>query len=122
MSRNAKELAEKIREIAGDAPVRLGLILGSGLGHLSGAVEGVAIPYDELEGFPHASVSGHVPQLVIGQLEGVRVAVFGGRAHYYETGARRCHASAAGGSQRARGRGDDRHECGRLDGAGYANR
>jgi purine-nucleoside phosphorylase len=86
MSRNAEELADKIREIAGDAPVRLGLILGSGLGHLSGAVDGVAIAYDELEGFPHAGVSGHVPQLVIGQLEGQRVAVFGGRAHYYETG------------------------------------
>lgn len=86
MSRNAEELAEKIREIAGNAPVRLGLILGSGLGHLSGAIDGVSIPYDELEGFPHAGVSGHVPQLVIGQLEGVRVAVFGGRAHYYETG------------------------------------
>ena len=86
MSRNAKELADKIREIAGDAPVHVGLILGSGLGHLAGAVEGVAIPYDELEGFPHAGVSGHNPQLVIGQLEGVRVAVFGGRAHYYESG------------------------------------
>ena len=86
MSTHAEDLANKIREIAGDAPVKIGLILGSGLGHLAGAVEGVAIPYDELEGFPHAGVSGHVPQLVVGQFEGVRVAVFGGRAHYYETG------------------------------------
>jgi purine-nucleoside phosphorylase len=86
MSRNAEELAHKIREVAGKTPVEIGLILGSGLGHLAGAVEGVAIPYDELEGFPHAGVSGHNPQLVIGQLEGVRVAVFGGRAHYYESG------------------------------------
>jgi purine-nucleoside phosphorylase len=86
MSRNAEELADKIRQIAGDDPVHVGLILGSGLGHLAGAVEGVAIPYDELEGFPHAGVSGHNPNLVIGQLEGVRVAVFGGRAHYYESG------------------------------------
>ena len=31
-------------------------------------------------------MSGHVPQLVIGQLEGRRVAVFGGRSHYYESG------------------------------------
>ncbi|PVA07182.1 purine-nucleoside phosphorylase [Thalassorhabdomicrobium marinisediminis] len=86
MSRNADELAEKIRQIAGPAPVEIGLILGSGLGHLAGAVEGVAIPYDELEGFPHAGVSGHNPNLVIGALEGRRVAVFGGRAHYYESG------------------------------------
>ncbi|OUD08987.1 purine-nucleoside phosphorylase [Marivivens niveibacter] len=85
MSKNAK-LLETIREHAGDEPVRLGLILGSGLGHIAGAVEGVAIPYSELEGFPHAGVSGHNPNLVIGNLEGVRVAVFGGRAHYYERG------------------------------------
>ena len=71
---------------AGTAPVRLGLILGSGLGHIAGAVDGVAIPYAELPGFPHAGVSGHNPNLVIGELEGVRVAVFGGRAHYYERG------------------------------------
>ncbi|KPP84189.1 MAG: purine-nucleoside phosphorylase PunA [Rhodobacteraceae bacterium HLUCCA08] len=85
MSRSA-ELAAHIRAVAGSAPVSVGLVLGSGLGHLAGAVDGIAIPYSELEGFPHAGVSGHVPQLVIGNLEGVRVAVFGGRAHYYETG------------------------------------
>ena len=85
MSKSA-DLAALIRERTGAAPVRLGLILGSGLGHIAVAVDGVAIPYSELPGFPHAGVSGHVPQLVIGSLEGVRVAVFGGRSHYYEQG------------------------------------
>ncbi len=75
-----------IRARAGDAPVRLGLILGSGLGHLAAAVKGVAIPYADLPGFPHVGVSGHNPNLVIGDLEGVRVAVFGAREHYYENG------------------------------------
>ena len=78
--------ADMIRRRAGDAPVRLGLILGSGLGHLAGAVEGVAIPYGDLPGFPHVAVSGHNPNLVVGWLEGVRVAVFGAREHYYENG------------------------------------
>lgn len=83
----AHEIKARLRaEGADDGPVRLGLILGSGLGHLTEAVSGVAIPYSELPGFPHAGVSGHNPQLVIGELEGVRVAVFGGRAHYYEKG------------------------------------
>ena len=82
----AEAVAARIRERAGPAPVRLGLVLGSGLGHLAAAVEGVAIPYAELDGFPHAGVSGHTPELVVGDLEGVRVAVFGGRAHYYEAG------------------------------------
>jgi purine-nucleoside phosphorylase len=31
-------------------------------------------------------VSGHQPKLVVGVLEGARVAVLGGRAHYYEKG------------------------------------
>jgi purine-nucleoside phosphorylase len=82
----ADTLADLIRARAGDAPVRLGLILGSGLGHLGQAVSGVAIPYAELPGFPHVGVSGHTPMLTVGDLEGVRVAVFGAREHYYENG------------------------------------
>jgi purine-nucleoside phosphorylase len=86
MSRNAEDLARLIRSRAGDAPVEVGLVLGSGLGALAGTVEGVAIDYADLPGFPHAGVSGHSPKLVIGTLEGRRVAVLGGRVHYYETG------------------------------------
>ncbi|QUS34812.1 purine-nucleoside phosphorylase [Falsirhodobacter algicola] len=82
----AETIAAYIRDQAGHAPVQLGLVLGSGLGHLADAVNGVAIPYADLGGFPHAGVSGHQPKLVIGDLEGVRVAVFAGRAHYYESG------------------------------------
>lgn len=80
------EAAALIRARTGDAPVRLGLILGSGLGHLAHAVDGPAIPYDDLPGFPHVGVSGHNPNLHVGTLEGVRVAVFGAREHYYENG------------------------------------
>ncbi|WP_134725023.1 purine-nucleoside phosphorylase [Paracoccus luteus] len=85
MSRSA-ELARLIRDRAGSAPPDYGLVLGSGLGHLGGMVQGVGIPYADLDGFLHAGVSGHVPQLYVGALEGRRVAVFGGRAHYYESG------------------------------------
>jgi purine-nucleoside phosphorylase len=81
-----QELLFTIRSRAGADPVALGLILGSGLGHLAHAVEGVAIPYHDLPGFPHVGVSGHNPHLHIGTLEGVRVAVFGAREHYYENG------------------------------------
>ena len=81
-----RDLLDTITAKAGSAPVRLGLILGSGLGGLADSVDGVAIDYADLPGFPHAGVSGHAPRLVIGDLDGVRVAVFGGRAHYYEKG------------------------------------
>jgi purine-nucleoside phosphorylase len=86
MSRNAEDLAAHIRRHAGDDPVRVGLVLGSGLGHLAQAVDGNAIPYADLPGFPEGGVSGHRKDLVVGQLEGQRVAVLGGRAHYYESG------------------------------------
>ncbi len=86
MSKNAETLAAQIQGAAGKEPVKIGLILGSGLGHIAETVDGVAIPYDDLPGFPHAGVSGHNPKLVVGDLEGVRVAVFGGRSHYYESG------------------------------------
>jgi purine-nucleoside phosphorylase len=77
---------EIIRNRAGSEPIELALILGSGLGHLAHAVKGMAIPYADLPGFPHVSVSGHNPSLHVGTLEGVRVAVLGAREHYYEKG------------------------------------
>ncbi len=79
-------LTAHIQSIAGETPPELGLVLGSGLGHLVDLVDGVKIAYADLAGFPDAGVSGHVPYLAIGQLEGRRVLIFGGRSHYYETG------------------------------------
>lgn len=81
-----KDVANTIREKVGDIEPKIGLILGSGLGHLAEEVKGTKIAYSELPGFPHAGVSGHNPNLVIGTLEGVQIAAFGGRAHYYESG------------------------------------
>ena len=75
-----------IRDQAGDDPIPVAVVLGSGLGHLAAAVDGVVIAYNLLRGFPHGGVSGHSPELVVGRLEGARVAVLGGRAHYYEGG------------------------------------
>lgn len=64
----------------------IGFILGSGLGHLADLVEGQSFSYSDLPGFPAAGVSGHNPKLVIGTLEGMNVAILGGREHYYEHG------------------------------------
>lgn len=86
MSKSAEDLAAQIRGRPGFVAPKVGLVLGSGLGHLASAVEGLSIPYGDLPGFPHAGVSGHNPNLVIGLLEGCAVAILGGRAHYYENG------------------------------------
>ena len=65
----------------------LGLVLGSGLGPLADEAENaVSIPYAEIPGFPQPSVAGHKGRLVVGELEGRRVALFQGRGHYYERG------------------------------------
>ncbi|MEM6609795.1 MAG: purine-nucleoside phosphorylase [Pseudomonadota bacterium] len=69
-----------------DIVPHVAIILGSGLGALADAVQGVALNFSDLPGFPHAGVSGHKAQLLIGHLSGVPVAVLSGRAHYYENG------------------------------------
>jgi purine-nucleoside phosphorylase len=73
----------------------LGIVLGSGLGSLADEVEGaVSIAYQDLPGFPVPTVSGHAGRLVVGALEGKRVALFQGRGHYYERGDPRAMAVA----------------------------
>jgi xanthosine phosphorylase len=78
--------AEVVRSSAGEkADVRLGIVLGSGLGALADDVEdGVSVAYEQLDGFPRGSVAGHAQRITVGTLAGVGVAVFEGRAHLYE--------------------------------------
>lgn len=64
---------------------QVGIVLGSGLGGLADALdERVAIPYEDIPGWPRSTVPGHGGQLVIGRLEGVPVVTQKGRAHFYE--------------------------------------
>ncbi len=62
----------------------VGLILGSGLGPLADAVEGVRIDGRDIPGWPVSSVAGHAGRVILGELEGQAVFVMQGRAHYYE--------------------------------------
>jgi purine-nucleoside phosphorylase len=80
----AEEAAGVIREHTTLVP-EVGVILGSGLG---GAVEGLAdaasFAFADLPGFPPPSVPGHAGRLSLGLLDGVPVAAFQGRIHFYE--------------------------------------
>ena len=87
------ELSDKIKNTADAVRGRLpdgwrpdvAIILGSGLGGLADEVDAVAaIPYGEIPGFVQSSVQGHAGRLVLGTLEGTRVAVMQGRVHFYE--------------------------------------
>jgi purine-nucleoside phosphorylase len=63
----------------------IGLVLGSGLGNLVDELrDRVAVPYEDIPGWPLSTVEGHQGNLVIGELEGRIVAAQQGRAHYYE--------------------------------------
>lgn len=67
------------------APPRVGLILGSGLGGLASAIEdAVSISVTELPNWPVSTVPGHVGRLVAGKLEGQTALVLQGRTHFYE--------------------------------------
>jgi xanthosine phosphorylase len=75
----AEALAER-----GAAP-RLGIVLGSGLGGLTDALEDtLSVPYGELPGFPEVGVAGHGGAVVLGRLNGLAVACLAGRKHAYE--------------------------------------
>jgi purine-nucleoside phosphorylase len=80
----AERAAEAVRGLGGPRP-DVAIILGSGLG---ASVDGMRIEaecsYEDIPGFPQASVPGHTGRLVLGRLADVPVATFMGRIHYYE--------------------------------------
>jgi len=61
------------------------IVLGSGLGAFAEQVKNkVEVPYGEIPGFPVSTVEGHAGKLVLGEIDGISVAVQQGRFHYYE--------------------------------------
>lgn len=77
-------MADTVREKISIQP-QIAMILGSGLGILSEAIEKpTVIPYQDIPEWPTSTVEGHAGNLVIGQLEGKDILVMNGRFHYYE--------------------------------------
>jgi purine-nucleoside phosphorylase len=73
-----------IRSKSGLRP-KIGVILGSGLGHVVDAVEiETAIPYSEIPGAVASTVVGHSGRMILGHANGVPVVVMQGRVHFYE--------------------------------------
>jgi purine-nucleoside phosphorylase len=80
----AKETADFIKSKY-DKQIEVALVLGSGLGAFADKLENaVRIPYEEIPNFAVSTVEGHAGQLVLGEVEGVSVAIQQGRFHYYE--------------------------------------
>ncbi|MFL5675381.1 MAG: purine-nucleoside phosphorylase [Chloroflexota bacterium] len=68
-----------------DIVPEVGIVLGSGLGGLADDLEdGIAIPFEDLPGWPAATAPGHVGRLLLGTLAGRPVVMLQGRFHMYE--------------------------------------
>ena len=93
ISEEARRCAEILRGRGVTGDIGTAVVLGTGLGAFADAAEdALATPYADLPGFPHGGVSGHAGRLVTGVIEGRRVALLQGRAHYYERGDARAMA------------------------------
>ena len=82
---NRAQAAMKFVQTRSGLQPAVGIILGSGLGNFSAAVENpTVIPYAEIPHFPRSTVVGHSGNLILGVVAGTPVAVMGGRVHAYE--------------------------------------
>ncbi len=78
------EAAEFIKSKYGKV-IKTAIVLGSGLGAFADRLElAVKIPFEEIPHFARSTVEGHAGKLVLGEIEGIPVAVQQGRFHYYE--------------------------------------
>ena len=68
-----------------DFQPKVAMILGSGLGDYAESIKIEAtLDYNEIEGFPVSTVSGHKGRFVFGYVGDVPVVIMQGRVHYYE--------------------------------------
>lgn len=81
----AAKAATAIRKRADSSRPTIGIILGSGLGGLSKAIDHAErIPFAEIPGFPEATVAGHEGAVIVGTLGGREIVALSGRFHVYE--------------------------------------
>ncbi|HET7038977.1 MAG TPA: purine-nucleoside phosphorylase [Gemmatimonadales bacterium] len=74
-----------LRQRLGRFEPQVGIVLGSGLGGLAGAVDRIAaIAYRDIPGMPEPTVPGHSGEFIAGTLERVPVILQNGRLHLYE--------------------------------------
>ena len=79
-----EEAAAAIRARCGKLP-GTAIVLGSGLGDFADTLlDAIATPYGELPHWPASKVVGHAGRLVVGNVQGKRVAALSGRVHFYE--------------------------------------
>ncbi len=85
MTNNATRFASQINAKLNGFVPETAIILGSGLGRLAEKIsQPQIIKYEDIDGFPQTSVSGHTGALIAGQISGKNVICLQGRFHLYE--------------------------------------
>ena len=80
----AEETARWLRSQSDETP-DVAVVLGSGLGDFAETLqESRSHAYGDIPNWPASAVIGHAGRLVLGTLEGRRIAALSGRVHYYE--------------------------------------
>ena len=81
---NYFEAASSMIKEVGVKP-EVALILGSGLGYLTGEFQGgVSVDYSKIQGFPVSTVKGHSGRFVFGSFHDIPSVAMEGRFHFYE--------------------------------------
>ena len=87
MTTQPEAVVEVLRSRGIIEPVEVGISVGPQLGALAENLENaVGVPYADLPGFPVIERSAGEGRLIVGMLEGTRIACLQGRSHFYETG------------------------------------
>lgn len=85
MAESAAAIRTVIAAAARPVEPAIGIILGTGLGQLAGAIEAeIVIDYADIPHFPLSTVESHNGRLILGRLGGRDVVAMQGRFHYYE--------------------------------------
>jgi purine-nucleoside phosphorylase len=79
------EAAAAVLRAAAALPLRIAVVLGSGLNELADRMtDATTIPYDQVPHFPRTTIAGHEGKVLLGKLGGTPAAMFQGRFHFYE--------------------------------------
>lgn len=85
LSETAAEQAAKLLRQKGVGLPDATIILGSGLGKFTNAIQNpVVVPYSEISGFPETGVAAHDGALYFGSVGERKILAWSGRFHHYE--------------------------------------
>jgi purine-nucleoside phosphorylase len=79
------EATAYLKGIIGNDKYEIGIVMGTGLEAMASKIDiEHSIPYQNIPGFPVATVSFHKGNLLIGTIAGKKILAMQGRLHYYE--------------------------------------